>query len=124
MKKILSVAFVSMIALSLLAPGALARGDDVIERGSGNGGGTWKLKLSPDDAGTEVEFEVDRNRTGEDWRVVMKRNGDVFFRGTRTTRGASGSFDVRKVVGASGGDFTARATHIGTDHTCRGSASI
>jgi hypothetical protein len=82
------------------------------------------LKLSPEDGGTEVEFEVDQNRNGQRWSVVMKRDGTRFFSGTRTTTAPSGSFEARRVVAQSHGNFTARARNLSTDEVCRGSASI
>jgi hypothetical protein len=123
MRKLIALGACVLIALALSAPSAIA-GGEVIRRGSCHGGGTWKLKVKPDNGGTEVEFEVDRNATGEDWHVVMKRNGDRFFSGNRTTSGASGSFEVRKHTNASGGDFVAKARRIGTAHTCTGRASL
>ncbi len=36
---------------------------------------TSKLKLSAEDGGIEVEFEVDQNRNGVPWRVTLRRNG-------------------------------------------------
>jgi hypothetical protein len=43
-------------------------------------------------------FEVDQNRVGETWTVVLKRDGVRFFRGERVTRAPSGSFEVRRVI--------------------------
>lgn len=108
------------------SPSALAGDRDVLRSGSCSGNSNWKLKLSPEDGGIEVEFEVDQNVVGDRWRVTVKRNGDRFFRGYRTTRAPSGSFEVRRVLGASGGTdlFVARARNLSTDELCRGSASI
>jgi hypothetical protein len=70
----------------------------VINRGSCGGSSDWKLKLSPEDNGVEVQFEVDTNRSGRTWTVKIFRNGDRIFRGRRMTGGASGSFTVRRVT--------------------------
>lgn len=124
MKK-LALTMIALLGLSLVPIGAAGAGDDdVIRRGGCSGNSTWKLKLSPQNGGTEVEFEVDQNRNGETWRVVLKRNGERFFSGTRTTQGPSGSFEVRRVVPQSSGDFVGRARNLRTDELCRGSASI
>jgi hypothetical protein len=123
--KIAKVALAAAFVLTLAgAAPATANPRDVIERGSCSGSSHWKLKLSPEDGRIEVEFEVDSNVSGQTWRVRLFQDGDKIFGGNRVTRGASGSFDVRKVTGdGSGTDpFTARATHEG--ETCRGSASI
>ena len=108
----------------VVAVPALAGDDDVIRRGSCSGNSTWKLKVSPQDGRLEVEFEVDQNRNGEEWRVRMSQNGDVFFRGIRTTSGPSGSFEVRRVRDDTTGEdsFVARARNLRTDEICRGTA--
>ena len=124
MKK-LALTTIALLALSFFPVGVAGAGDnEVMRRGGCSGNSTWKLKLSPDNGGTEVEFEVDQNRNGETWRVVLKRNGERFFTGTRTTSGPSGSFEVRRMVPESSGAFVGRARNLRTDEVCRGSASI
>ena len=59
---------------------------------------TSKLKLSAEDGGIEVEFEVDQNRNGVPWRVTLRRNGVLVASTVATTRAPSGSFTVRRVV--------------------------
>ena len=89
----------------------------MIRRGSCSGATDWKLKLSPEDGKIEVEYEVDSNRRGQTWAVRIVKNGNVIFRGNRTTSGPSGSFEVRVVTSNPAGSdvFRARATHAGTD---------
>ncbi len=74
-------------------------------------GATSKLKLKQDDGGIEVEFEVDHNRSGETWKVVVVQEGHVAWSGRARTRAPSGSFTVRRQIGdLSGADrVTARA---------------
>ena len=36
-----------------------------------------KLKLSREDGGIEIEFEVDQNRNGVPWKVTLRRNGSL-----------------------------------------------
>lgn len=123
--KRLALALVALLGLSLFPAGiATAREDDVIRNGGCSRSSTWKLKLSPENGRTEVEFEVDQNRNGETWRVVLRRNGERFFAGTRTTVAPSGSFELRRVVPQSSGDFVARARNPRTEEVCRGTASI
>jgi hypothetical protein len=50
-------------------PTAQAKEGDVIETGSCSARSDWKLKLSPDNNRIEVEFEVDQNKAGQDWKV-------------------------------------------------------
>jgi hypothetical protein len=107
---------------------AFAGDNDVIEQGScsGSGSSDWKLKVSPDDAGLEVEFEVDQNVTGDRWRVKIRHDGDLVFNDVRTTQGDSGSFEVRIVEPDNGGTdrFRARARNLSTDEVCLGTASF
>jgi hypothetical protein len=80
-----------------------------------------KLKLSDEDGRIEVELEVDQNRNGVSWNVVMKRNGTRFFKGVRKTAAASGSLTVRRLVtNGSGADrIFAKATRAGETCTVR-----
>ena len=106
-----------------LATPALANEDDVIQRGSCSGRSDWKLKASPENNRIEVEGEVDSNVNGQNWKWRMLHNGQVSARGTATTRGASGSFDVRRLmVDLSGTDHIGwRAKNRATGEVCRGS---
>lgn len=111
MSKSLVAAAVLMLAVAL-APAGLAKDGDVLVRGTCTSSSMSKLKLSREDGRVEVEFEVDQNRTGVTWRIVLMRNGTLVFRGARTTRPPSGSFSVRRVVGdtPAADHFRARAT--------------
>ena len=119
---------VSLVALFVLAvPAVASAGDrDVIREGPCSGRSDWKLKLSPEDGRIEVEFEVDQNVVGDEWRVRIRHEGEIAFRGTRTTRGASGSFELRIVEPNNAGadNFRARARNLSTDEVCAGSASF
>lgn len=91
-------AALSAVALSLtLAPAASASGgDDQVNQGSCSAASTWKLKAGPDDGRIEVEGEVDSNVVGQIWNWRILHNGGVSARGTSTTSGPSGSFEVRR----------------------------
>lgn len=113
-------------ALLATAGPALANDADVIRRGGCSGSSDWKLKASPENGRIEVEGEVDSNRTGQTWKWRMLHNGTVSARGTATTTGPSGSFDVRRVmVNLAGADQIGwRATNPATGEVCRGSLSF
>ena len=115
-------------AFALLVPAGIASAgqNDVIREGSCADASDWKLKVSPEDGRLEVEFEVDQNVSGDRWRVSIRHDGDLAFRGIRTTRGASGSFEVRIVENdAAGPDtFSARARNLSTDEVCMGRATF
>jgi hypothetical protein len=128
MRKGLSVGLAAVFAMGALVvtPSALAKDGDVIRRGTCSNKSDWKLKLSPENGKIEVEFEVDQNKVGHKWRVTLKHDGERFFRGVRETKGASGSFEVRKVEPNRHGQdhFAAKARNLSTDETCRGAANF
>lgn len=101
-------------------------GADVVHTGSCSGSSDWKLKLSREDAGIEVEYQVDSNKAGQNWRVKLFENGNRIFRGTKTTQGTSGSFTVRTLAKNTAGtdSFKAHATNLASGETCGGAASI
>ena len=115
-------AAIAMAAILLVpAAPAMAKDGDVVRRGSCTGGGTWKLKASPEDGRIEVEGEIDSNRNGQTWRWVMRHDGRQVATGLRKTRAPSGSFEVRRLMVDLAGDdrIKIRASHGG--ETCRGS---
>lgn len=128
MKRGIALALAVVTALAVfLIPGVASAGDeDVIRRGSCSGSSDWKLKVSPEDGGLEVEYEVDQNVSGDRWRVRIGHDGELAFRGVRRTGGASGSFEVRIVEPNNAGTdlFRARAVNRSTGEICRGRASF
>ena len=98
-----------------------AKDGDVIKRGACTAASDWKLKLSPENGRIEVEFEVDQNRNGQKWKIRMKRNGNLFWRGARWTQPPSGSFEVRKLTrnGAGVEKIVVRARNVRTGEVCR-----
>lgn len=100
----------ALAAALLLAPTVAAKdGRDIRVAGTCSASTTSKLKLSPEDGGIEVEFEVDQNRNGVRWRVVLLRNGVRVAGRTAVTRAPSGSFESRFLAAGPGGRFVARA---------------
>ena len=125
MKRFATVLLIGLL-FQIPATSALAGQGDVIRQGSCSGRSDWKLKLSPEDGRIEVEFEVDQNVVGDRWRVRIRHDGDVAFRGTRITQGASGSFEVRIVEPNHAGSdaFRARARNLSSGEVCVGGASV
>jgi hypothetical protein len=103
---------------------AFARDGDVIRRGACGRASDWKLKLSEEDGRIEVEYEIDQNRVGDTWRVRIRHDGDLVFAGRRTTRGPSGSFEVRILQRNRAGNdvFRGRAVNLRTGEVCGGRA--
>jgi hypothetical protein len=122
------VLLLGMIGMALLSvpAGAAAKDGDIIRAGNCSGATDWKLKLSPENGRIEVEFEVDSNRNGQTWNVTLKRNGNVFWQGTRTTQAPSGSFEVRRLTnnGAGPDTIVGRAVNQRSGEVCRGSATF
>ncbi|MDX6580178.1 MAG: hypothetical protein QOJ47_1727, partial [Gaiellales bacterium] len=78
------------------APAASAKGGDGVKvRGTCTQSSSAKLKLSREDSGIQIEFEVDQNRSAVPWRVRLQRNGSQIASATATTRAPSGSFEFR-----------------------------
>jgi hypothetical protein len=118
------VAVVAAAGALVAVPGAPAKEGDVLVRGTCTGASSAKLKLSPENGRIEVEFEVDQNRVGQRWRIVLRRNGAIVRRLSRVTRGPSGSFEARIVArdGAGADRFSATATRRGEN--CKARASF
>lgn len=119
------MAAIAAVSLVYVPPTLGKDGDDLV-RGFCGKSSSSKLKLSPENGRIEVEFEVDQNVSGDRWRVKIRHDGDRVFRGTRTTGGASGSFEVRIVEDDRAGSdtFAARARNLSTDEVCGGSATF
>jgi hypothetical protein len=123
-KPSLLVSSVALLALAAIAaPAAVAKDGDVLRVGTCTGSTTSKIKLSPENGRIEVEFEVDQNRNGVRWNVVIRQNGRVAATLARVTRGPSGSFEARIVAPNRAGTdrFVATATRRG--ETCQARAS-
>jgi hypothetical protein len=111
-------------ALSLGAVPALAKDGDVLVRGACTGASTSKLKLSPENGRIEVEFEVDQNRNGTRWNVVLTRNGARVASLSRVTRGPSGSFEARRVLANRAGNDVVRAVAVRNGERCSARATF
>ena len=122
------LAIAALLALASASPAAAKGGHDrneVRKAGSCGSGATSKLKLKADDGRIEAEFEVDRNRSGERWRVTFARAGRVLVRTHARTAGRSGSFSVeRRLRNLDGADrITARG--VGPSGlTCTATATL
>jgi hypothetical protein len=127
--KVIRVLGAGIAAAALVANSgpALAGGDrEVRRRGGCSRASTWKIKIDLEDGRLNPEFEVDQNVVGDRWRVVMRDNGIRFFRGIRTTRPPSGSFEVERLTRNRRGPDTvvARARNLRTGELCRGRATF
>ena len=127
MWKLASVLVAVLLFGALAATSAVAKGGgDVVKRGGCSGSATWKLKAKMDNGSIETEFEVDQNRVGKKWRVVLRQNGVKRFSGIKTTKAPSGSFTVHRMLDDKAGSdrIVAKATALATGQTCRGALTI
>ncbi len=119
---VVGLALVGAVGAGTTAASARSGDDDdrVIRTGACTAGADWKLKVKTDDGRLEVEGEIDSNVAGQRWRWTLRHNGSITERGTGTTGGRSGSFEVeRTIVDLAGTDtVTFRATRDG--QVCRG----
>ena len=81
------------------------------------------LKLSNEDGGIEAEVEVDQNRNGVPWTVVLTRDGTRVARLARLTKAPSGSFTVRQVIANPPGADIVRAVAVRRGESCRARAT-
>lgn len=123
----LGAATLAGIALTLGTAGvAGAKGrDDVRVQGVCTAASTAKLKLSAEHRVLETEFEVDQNRNGQTWRVVLRRHRAVVLDRLAVTRPPSGSFEVRRLLVDGPGTevISAWARNLRTGEVCRAAAT-
>ena len=116
---------VLVAALAITSTASAKGGDDVRVAGSCGSGATSKLKVKPDDGRIEVEFEVDRNRNGEKWKVTFARSGQVVLRTKAKTHAPSGSFSVERRISNLSGADTITARGVGPSGlTCTATATL
>jgi hypothetical protein len=126
MGKLIGLAVVVAAVAALgVAPAAVAKDGDVRVAGTCTGQSTSKLKLGREDGGRiEVELEVDQNRVGRRWAVVLRHNGAVVRRLVRVTRAPSGSFEARTLLADRAGADRIVATATRAGESCRAAARI
>jgi hypothetical protein len=112
----------------LAVPAAFAKNGHprgVTVRGTCTQQSTSKLKLTREDRGIQVEFEVDQNRNGVPWNVTLRRNGHRVASLKATTHAPSGSFEIRRVIAGKLGTsrIVARATRSGETCTANSASS-
>jgi hypothetical protein len=121
----------ALLALAVLGPAsALARGGggdrrEVRASGSCGRGASSNIRIRERNGGLEVEFEVDSNRRGQRWRVVLVHERRLAARGHARTRGRSGSFSFeRRMRNYGGPDFVLGRAYGPRGLTCVASAVL
>ena len=122
------VGIMSALALGTIVslPAYAHDGARVTRSGVCSGSSTSKVTLKHEDGRIEAEFEVDSNRVGQRWNVVIKDNGVIVFSGSRTTQAPSGSFEVRRLIANRAGTdaIVASAKNPTSGESCVARASI
>lgn len=116
----------AIFALFFASPSTQVAARDLARRGTCRGGGSWELYLSREENGTlEVEFEVETNQAGEDWKVVIRRGRKRIFNRVLTTAMRQGdpSFEARRVVQANSRNKIRAVARLGK-RKCVASATI
>jgi hypothetical protein len=125
MQKLLLVLAIVIAVVAVTASTAATRLNDraVVRVGKCTGSSMSKLKLKRDNNLAEIELEVDENKVGRRWRVVIARNGRSAFVAVKKTVAPSGSFNLSvKISGR--GRYSANARELTTGEVCRASATI
>ncbi len=123
---LLATPAVALLALPGAALSSGGGGAEVRNAGKCDGSSTSKIKVKEDDGRLDVEFEVDQNRNGKTWKVKIKANGDVAFKGKAVTKRPSGSFSVEKRIDDLAGkdSIVATGTNRASGERCVAKASI
>ena len=123
MRTLVRIVVAAMTLLAVAVP-AQAGDTEVFESGPCSRLSHWTLELDLENR-IEADFEGHTPRAGQTWRIVMRHNGSVVWRGTRTTE-HDGDFEVDKTVRDRSGTDTIRVRSVNerTDEVCKGSASI
>lgn len=126
-RRTILIALVTLVVAVVLASPSASFAKDgmaVKKAGACSKGSSWKLKLSEEDGKIETEFEVDQNRRGVTWKVVLRLRGAIVFKGTRMTRAPSGSFTVRRLLAdRPGSDRVSARAMSPSGEICRAVAS-
>jgi hypothetical protein len=116
---------VAATPLLIATPAGAKGGSPTVEaRGGCAGGGGWKLSAKHDDRRIEVEYEVDTNRPGQLWHVVLTDNTVRIFAGQRRTVASSGSFTVGVRTADRRGIDTIRAHATLGNRSCGGTVRL
>ena len=115
-------------ALALAVPTALvvaAPAHADVERRGACGAGSYELSVDREDGGYEASVDIDRVAPGSRWRVVMRHDGQRFYRNVlRADR--EGELDVDRQRGNTAGrdTFRFRAERLGGPASCSARISV
>lgn len=109
-----TLAVLSVPALALAAAPAHA-----VDKSQRCDGARMELSVEKDDGRFEVEADVDDATPGSRWRIVMRHDGQRFFKDVRRADGEGDISVDRNRRDTAGRDvFTFRVNRVGTDGGC------
>lgn len=125
MKARIIAVLAAFVMTAFMAGSALADGAEVEKHGQGTMGSHWSLEVEDQGRYLEADFEIDTAKAGQAWRIVLTRDGNVFFKGVRTTH-ADGEVEVDRLVRDHLGSdrIAARGVNLVTGEVCRGAVTI
>jgi hypothetical protein len=128
MSKWIGIAAASLVVGALVvsaAPAAQAKtSKEVVVTGKCTKASVSKLTLSTEHARIRVEFEVDQNRIGGRWAIVIRHNGTVVRRLTKVTQAPDGSLTARFLAANKVGKDKFVVTGTRTGEVCTARASF
>jgi hypothetical protein len=88
-------------------------------------GGHLELSVDNEAGGWEVDAQVDNVAANQKWRIVLKHDGNRYFKGVRTTD-YEGDVDVDRFRSDSSGSdrFSMKAVRLSDGTTCSGSVTV
>jgi hypothetical protein len=92
---------------------------DTEKRGSCSSGARYDYEVEKDDGRFEVNFEVDSNRTNEQWRIQLWQDGKRYYSAVRTTDHEGEADAEQNRPNTRGKDhFKARAVSLSSGEVC------
>ncbi|MCH9817169.1 MAG: hypothetical protein K0U64_12090 [Actinomycetia bacterium] len=124
----------AVLALSLSAPALTAVASASPDDSSGDSdeaygictqGARWQLEVEPEHSGSEVQWEIRSESTGQDWAYTIDAGSGGSFQGSATTS-REGRWKVEKYTTglSAGATVSATATNDATGETCTGNLTV
>ncbi len=127
-RTIAAVAGTALGAGLLIAAAPASSAASGIERekhGSCTNQSRWELQLEREHGQVEVDFEADTTSTGATWKVKVKHNGKVDYKGKRVSD-RDGEFEVDRLLADKRGKdkVVVRAKNTATGEICKAKLKI